>query len=150
MSEYQRAEAAEAEVAELRAAKDSLRRDRDRHREQEKRLRGLIWEFGLRFASGSPERKWSSAALYDEVEPVGDDFRTDAPLPEGRFARLQAKLDAMRALRPADPYFECTDLQERAATPEEVDDGCELGVAYDLCGKCLSCRLFAALDEEET
>ena len=71
--------------AEVRAENKRLRKEKNLHRDQEKRLRGLIWEFGLRFASGSPERKWSSAALYDEVEPVGDDFRTDAPLPESKF-----------------------------------------------------------------
>jgi hypothetical protein len=27
-------------------------------------------------------------------------------------------------------------LVERRATPQEVDDGCELGIAYDPCPRC--------------
>lgn len=45
--------------------------------------------------------------------------------------------DAAHALRLLDgepcPTRHNTGLIERAATPEEVDDGCELGVAYDPC-----------------
>ncbi len=29
-----------------------------------------------------------------------------------------------------------TGLRERPATPDEVDNGCELGVAYDPCPTC--------------
>ena len=34
----------------------------------------------------------------------------------------------------------CLNPTERVATPEEVDNGCELGIAYDDCGHCSECE----------
>ena len=45
----------------------------------------------------------------------------------------------------AKPFSWCEDVQERVATPDEVDSGCELGVFFYDCGECVNCRLAAAL-----
>jgi|ERR1039458_519599 hypothetical protein len=51
---------------EVLAERDRLREDRDWHVEQERALRNVIWTWGLKFPTGSPERGAASEALYGE------------------------------------------------------------------------------------
>ena len=50
-------------------------------------------------------------------------------------------LSAMEAKR-----FWCETPDERVATPDEVDQGCELGIWFSDCGRCFNCRVQAELD----
>lgn len=38
------------------------------------------------------------------------------------------------------PHGHDEGMVERRATPEEVDNGCELGIAYDPCPECFTAR----------
>lgn len=51
-----------------------------------------------------------------------------------------------RVVEAARPLAHCFTPVDRPATPEEVDDGCELGIWFDPCGHCSGCRLAAALE----
>lgn len=53
------------ELRQARAALDFYRRDRNRHRENEKRLRNWIWELGLCGPPGSEIREAASKVLFD-------------------------------------------------------------------------------------
>lgn len=53
-----------AEVEEQKRKLAEMTEDRDWHRNQEKRLRDAIWEFGLTGGPGSDQRQWASEALY--------------------------------------------------------------------------------------
>ncbi len=43
-------------------------------------------------------------------------------------------------------WLSCEDPNERIATPDEVDEGCELGIWFSDCGKCHNCRVIATID----
>jgi hypothetical protein len=50
-------------IADLLATIDFYRRDCDRHRDNEKRLREAIWTLGLSDGPGSEKRTWASGVL---------------------------------------------------------------------------------------
>jgi len=45
------------------------------------------------------------------------------------------------------PHGHDEGMVERLATPDEVDAGCELGIAFDPCSECRRALVLAALDD---
>jgi dynactin complex subunit len=138
---------AECEKCILLAEIDRLTTEVERlHRRLDRDDRSVVVDYWYQKCARL-EAELQRSFTTEQMRSIGENLLAE----ERKVVALTARNAALeKAIKALDPFQDgCEDPNERIATSDEVDDGCELGIAYDGCGRCLSCLIEAALDSLE-